>query len=325
VSGSRTSGTPHVSVAENVPAGVATDVATAGTSRKPPSRVAAGVDGFPEGNDAVVLAMALTRATNAELMLVAVHSDPLVLPPVGVDWTRLHKEAHAALRKARAALAPSARIAVETDVSVPRALQRVVHREHRDLLVMGSSRHGPEGRVRIGKRTRQLLGGFECPLAVAPRGLHRRPDFALRRVAVGYDGGEESQAALELAGAIAVAAGAELRVQTVVDDRLPPIWWSGLMSVGVEMAEWEEAISDEVERRRAQAQIAARATGARVRTEVSRGRPAAALLTLSEDLDLLVVGSRRWGPVARLLLGSTGEALLHDSACAVLVVPRPAG
>jgi nucleotide-binding universal stress UspA family protein len=36
-----------------------------------------------------------------------------------------------------------------------------------------------------------------------------------------------------------------------------------------------------------------------------------------------VIGSREWGPTARLLLGSTGEALMHDSACAVLAVPRP--
>jgi len=57
--------------------------------------------------------------------------------------------------------------------------------------------------------------------------------------------------------------------------------------------------------------------------EVARGRPASALLELSRGVDLLVIGSRRWGMVARLVLGSTGEALLHDAECPVLVVPRP--
>jgi nucleotide-binding universal stress UspA family protein len=57
--------------------------------------------------------------------------------------------------------------------------------------------------------------------------------------------------------------------------------------------------------------------------EVNRGRPAAALSKLAERVDLLVIGSRRWGTVARLLLGSTGEALAHHSACPLLVVPRP--
>jgi hypothetical protein len=51
------------------------------------TRIAAGVDGFPEGEDAVALGMALARATAAELMLVAVQSEPLVLPPPWVNWT----------------------------------------------------------------------------------------------------------------------------------------------------------------------------------------------------------------------------------------------
>lgn len=58
--------------------------------------------------------------------------------------------------------------------------------------------------------------------------------------------------------------------------------------------------------------------------DIVRGRPADALVALSGRVDLLVIGSRRWGPAARVLLGSTGEALLHDGACPVLAVPRPA-
>jgi nucleotide-binding universal stress UspA family protein len=229
------------------------------------------------------------------------------------------------LSKVRAAHAPEARTVIETDISIPRALQRVVRRERRDLLVIGSSRHGPDGRVRIGKRTRQLLCRFECPLAVAPRGLHEDPQLRLRRIGVGCDGGAESQAALKLAASIAIAAGAKLTVQTVLDIRMPPTWWSGLAKAGVEMAEWEEAISAEVDRRAVEARAAVEATGARARTDIKRGRPADALLALSERVDLLVIGSRRWGPLARLLLGSTGEALLHDAASSVLVVPRPPG
>ena len=56
--------------------------------------------------------------------------------------------------------------------------------------------------------------------------------------------------------------------------------------------------------------------------EALSARPAHALLELGADVDLLVIGSRRWGAVARLLLGSTGEVLMHDAACPVIVVPR---
>jgi len=287
------------------------------------NNIAVGVDGFPEGNDAVVLGMALARVTNAELMLVAVHSDPLVLPPLGVKWKNLRAEAQATLQKTRTAFAPESRIVVETDMSVPRALARVVRREHHDLLVMGSSRHAPEGRVRIGKRTRQLLGHFECPLAVAPRGLHKERGVTFKRIAVGYDGGPESKAALELAASIAIGAGAQLNVHAVVDDRVP-LTGQSTAKVAAQIAQWEDAVTAEMDRWRKQAQTAAEATGAKFSVEVDRGRPADALLELSEHVDLLVIGSRRWGPVERVLLGSTGETLLHDAACSVLVVPRPA-
>jgi nucleotide-binding universal stress UspA family protein len=287
------------------------------------SRIAVGVDGFPEGNDAAVLGATLARALHAELMLVAVHPDPLVVMPEEMNWKSLENQAADMLREARDAFAPHARTVVETDPSIPSALERVVRREHRDLLVVGSSRHGPEGRVRIGKRTRQLLCHFRCALGVAPRGIRKRADQRIRRIAVGYDGGPESDAALAVAGSIALAAGADLQVCGVVDDRVPPIGWSPLGTGGAAVPRWEEAVLAEVASLRELALTAIRLIGTKAEAEVLRGRPADALLRLSSEADLLVIGSRRWGAVARLLLGSTGEALAHEAACPLLVVPRP--
>lgn len=285
------------------------------------SRIAVGVDGYPEGRDAVTLGRAIAEATGAELMLVAVHLDPLVVLPNGLGYTSLRKEAVERLRSARDSLAPDAQIVAETDLSIPRALHRVVRREHRDLLVVGSSRHAAPGHVRIGKRTRQLLCHFECALAIAPRGMRARPPALLRKIGVGYDGGPESDAAVALATTIANGAGAELRICSVVDDRVPVLLRSPLGEL-IAM-EWAEAISEEERRLRVQAVRAAAALEGTPTPEVHRGRPADALLAFSGDVDLLVIGSRRWGPVARVLLGSTGEALLHDAACPVVAVPRP--
>jgi nucleotide-binding universal stress UspA family protein len=293
----------------------------AATSPAEISRIAVAIDGFPEGQDAAALGAAIARVTAAEVMLVAVHSAPL-FPVPGWSWQSLRREAERTLGEVRRAFAPGARTVVETDLSVPRALQRVVRREHRDLLVLGSSRQAPDGRVRIGKRTRQLLCHFECALAIAPRGMHSEPDIHLKRIGVGYDGGPESEAALELAGSMA-RAGAELHVRAVVDDRVPVLLRSALADLVTN--EWTAVISEEQQRLHDQALAAAEATGATVSVEVLRGRPADALLALSGEVDLLVIGSRRWGPTARVLLGSTGEALLQDAACPVLAVPRPQG
>jgi nucleotide-binding universal stress UspA family protein len=82
-------------------------------------------------------------------------------------------------------------------------------------------------------------------------------------------------------------------------------------------------VSEEKESLRDAARAAARLTGLEVQPEAVSGRPADALLDLSGEVDMIVIGSRRWGPVKRVLLGSTGEALMHDAACAVVAVPRP--
>ncbi len=115
--------------------------------------------------------------------------------------------------------------------------------------------------------------------------------------------------------------GADLHVRAVVDDRVPSLAQSALS--GLVEVEWNELISTEMNEIRAQAVAAGERIGAQLDVEVARGRPANLLLELSEGVDLLVIGSRDWGPAARLLLGSTGEALMHDAACAVLAVPRP--
>ena len=313
---------------------------TQGVSAAPPAdrpaRVLVGVNGFDGGRDATVLGEAIARVSRAELLLAAVHGHPLVVLPSGMDWKGLEDDAEQALRETRDSLAPEARIAIETDNSVARALWRVVRREHRDLLVLGASRAAEDGHVRIGKRTRQLLYGFDCAVAIAPKGLHRRSPYALERIGVGYDGSPESQAALVLGGGIAVAAGAELRVRAAVDDRIRSVGWSRIgtgpaiiPSVGWEATgstgtpSWDDLLEASERALLEDAEAAVRAAGAAATAEVARGRPANALLALAEEVDLLLVGSRRWGMFARLVLGSTGEALLHDASCPVLVVPRP--
>jgi nucleotide-binding universal stress UspA family protein len=56
-----------------------------------------------------------------------------------------------------------------------------------------------------------------------------------------------------------------------------------------------------------------------VREVVVRDRPAAALLDAAATAELLVIGHRQRGLLARL--GSTTHAVLHRAACPVAVVP----
>jgi nucleotide-binding universal stress UspA family protein len=52
------------------------------------------------------------------------------------------------------------------------------------------------------------------------------------------------------------------------------------------------------------------------------GDPAAAIATAANDLDLLVVGSRSYGPLGAVLLGAVTRQLVRMASCPVMVVPR---
>lgn len=284
------------------------------------THIVVGVDGLAEGHDAAALGSVLAQAVSGRVTLVGVHLDPFVLPIAGFDWETLERDDLRILRRARDTFAPGAHVRTETDLSVPRALHRVASGDGCDLLVVGSSRRAAEGHVQIGRRTRQLLSDLGRPLAVAPRGFHEDAR-ALRTVGVGYDGEPESTAALAVAQAIAEGAGARVIVHGVVDDRVPLLMRSPMNTFLA--AEWEEVIAAEAGRLRHQAVAETAACDVPTTLQFSRGRPGNELTTLAETVDLLVIGSRRWGPAARVLLGSTGEALMHGARCPVLAVPRP--
>jgi len=210
------------------------------------SRIAAGVDGREEGRDAALLAGRIAALTGADLILAGVHPDPMIVLPAEFSWSALRKRTESMLREIRDADAPGARVVAETDFSVARALHRVVLEHNRDLLVVGSCREAADGHVRLGNRTRQLLGQFDCAIAVAPRGLHARGAVELRRIGVGFDAEPESAAALTLAGSLARRCDSELVVRCVVDDRVPVLLRGALN--GLIATEWHDVV---LERRQA--------------------------------------------------------------------------
>src|SRR4051794_1514313 len=72
----------------------------------------------------------------------------------------------------------------------------------------------------------------------------------------------------------------------------------------------------------ARAELARRTPGLEVNEVLESADPRSLLIRLSEQAELVVVGSRGHGPVKSLLLGSVGVALARHAACPV-VVHRP--
>jgi hypothetical protein len=62
-----------------------------------------------------------------------------------------------------------------------------------------------------------------------------------------------------------------------------------------------------------------------VETKIVGGDTIAALVEQSARMDLLVLGSRGYGPVKRVLLGSVSRRLVNGARCPVLIVPPGVG
>ncbi|MGZ5314181.1 MAG: universal stress protein, partial [Solirubrobacterales bacterium] len=58
---------------------------------------------------------------------------------------------------------------------------------------------------------------------------------------------------------------------------------------------------------------------------LKEGDPAATLSEQGAELDLIVIGSRGYGPVRAALLGAVSAQLVRTAPCPVLVTPRASG
>lgn len=167
----------------------------------------------------------------------------------------------------------------------------------------------------LGSVAQSLLHGAPCAVVVAPRGFGQERHDHFGTIAVGYDGTPEAKTALKRTEALALKMRAKVRVLTVVAPPapLPP---GSFTYIPPQPPEPEALLSDAVN-----------SIDSRLAADGRRldGYPAAKLAEACEqdDVDLLVVGSRGYGPAMRVLLGSVSTQLIHEAPCPVLVVPRP--
>ncbi|MGZ6674303.1 MAG: universal stress protein [Solirubrobacteraceae bacterium] len=279
--------------------------------------IVVGSDGHERGRGAVSLAHAIASAAGARLVLVGVHHNPPL--PFPDTYAEQRVELEHALRAVRDELAPEAIVRVHADLSPARALRHVAEAEHADLLVVGSRHRRRLQHILEGDHAMQILHGAACAVAIAPDPLAPHPE--LQRIGVGIDATPESDRALAMARDLAERTGARLWLTAVVDDTVSS--WAGLAPIGGPPDVYEKIIATRVSAaRELLAERLEDCRGLSADGTVVVGSPTGELVLASEGLDLLVLGSRRWGPVRRLALGSTSERVIRHTACPVLVPPR---
>jgi nucleotide-binding universal stress UspA family protein len=280
-------------------------------------KIIVGVDAREGGRDALALAAALARLSGAEL--IAVHAYPYDYYISRGTRTGFEEAMHGAAMETlddelERAGVPARAIAVP-DGSPGRALHLAAERAHADLIVVGSAHRGRIGRVLAGDVTAGTLHSSPCPVVVAPAG-YAQHGGKLETIGVGYDGSPESHAALELARDLAEAASARLRIIDVV---VPPEPGGPFPAYRPDWTEHARIRREEAEERieRITADLGEIATG-----DIAFGDPATELAYEGNRVDLLVTGSRNYGPIRRLMLGSTSSKLVHSAPCPVLVTTR---
>jgi nucleotide-binding universal stress UspA family protein len=271
------------------------------------SKVLIGVDGKEGGRDAIALARTLV-SPEGELTVAYVfgHAARELRGRDARPKSDGAQHARELLERECAEAGVEAHLRWRDASSVGRGLHELAVLTGADLLVVGSSQRSLIGRVRLGDHTRAALNGAPCAVAVAPAGYGSELPPLMREIGVGYDGSPESRHALDVARALAAEFGSTL---------------SAFQAVSIPASDYLRAehgsIHDMV--RRAREQIGA-LDG--VEPHAAYGDPVEELTVFSASLDLLVVGSRSYGPLRRLVYGSTSQRLARTARCALVVLTR---
>ena len=203
-----------------------------------------------------------------------------------------------------------------------RALHEAAEAEQAGLLVVGSTRRALSAACYRGSTAERLMHGAPCPIAIVPPGWEA--GAGLGTIGVAYVDTDEGREALRGAHALARQAGATLRVLTAVKAGLAMYRKTEARMPEHEGKEFEEIegelrVSAEETLKR---QTAALGGDVQIEIDAFVEDPADVLIRVSEHLDLLVCGSRGYGPLRAVLLGGVTRRLTAEAQCPVIVLPR---
>jgi nucleotide-binding universal stress UspA family protein len=268
-----------------------------------------GVDGRAGGRDGIALASRLT-SPDGTLTLAHIHPGHL-RPSHAISAELIRQEGQAAttlLESERDSAGVQAQLISIQALSPGRGLHEQAESQGADLLVVGSCRHGALGRAMLGDDTRDALNGAPCAVAIAPVSYAEHP-APPARIGIAYNGSPESQRALTIARELSVQTGASLHALEVVS--IPTVAYTGLVAPAL-----GASIDLMLEEANARMQKLSDVEG-----RAAYGLAGEELAAFGDEVDLLILGSRSYGPLKRLVLGSTSDYLQRHSRCALLVLP----
>jgi nucleotide-binding universal stress UspA family protein len=266
--------------------------------------------------------MPLPSSTTVRITAVVVLPDiALDVGPIRDFERSLHDEARGIVEAVRATLAPCG-VAIETDVAVgdPREqIVRLAQEWRADLIVVGARGIGLVKRFLLGSVSLAVARHAACPVLVV-KGRPRK----LRSVLVAMDGSEDSFRAIRFLQLLALSRQTKIRLLSVVEALRYPT-----TAPGAVRAQLTKMIKELAAERRGELEKVLERAAMQLDDKITRvtrstpiGNPSDEILATADDFDtdLVVVGARGRGAMARLLLGSVSEKVLRHARCPVLIV-----
>jgi universal stress protein E len=261
-------------------------------------------DGSPEGQNAVAVTLELARVCGSQVFAVQVLEVPAEFQAVAPDLrATLEKEVQKNIEVIKAA---AAELGVPLKAVLPRgqtahaAIVATIEEIRPHLVVLGRCGKSALARIVMGNVAARVIGRSPVNVLVVPRGAA----VAFHRLLVASDGSPYSQAAWDLALAMAKQAASHL--------------------IGVAVAPEEGDIPE------------AKAIIHRMLTEANRARrplkgvcpqgvaPDEGIIqqAIKNEVDLIIMGSYGRTGLKKLLMGSVTEKVISRSPCPILAVKK---
>jgi nucleotide-binding universal stress UspA family protein len=275
----------------------------------------------PAGPDVLAFCGIWARTSGRPLRVVTVYPGhaPIGMGRTDAEWVAYNREeAEKLLQEARGLLGGSlaAEFTAVPSLSASRGLNEVMEAaEPGATVVLGSRKTRGVRRTAPGSTAERLLQGAPGPVCLVPWDYEQHPADPIRRVAVAYVDTPDAHGALTAGTDIARELDAELQLVSVLPDTrvTPALGEPRGFAVG-QRAAYQEALD---------AAAASVPAGVRTSARLLEGPVVDALADIRpDDTDLLVCGSRSYGPARRVLLGGVSSRLLRHARVPVVVVPR---
>jgi nucleotide-binding universal stress UspA family protein len=287
------------------------------------SRVVIGYDGSAASEDAVAFGLTWCRSTGDVPIVATVYPEehPFGVGRVDVEWaTYVREQAEIIQDKARATVGDAALYRNVASTSAAHGLADLADDVEAAMVIVGTTTEETGlTRALLGTSTERLLHGATVPVTVVPPGWRQSAPDRISSIGVAYVDTRDGREALRRAVRVALRIPARLTLYSVLGQS------SERYSYLVGRTD-EQAFVDKARDSYGKAMEYAAAgvpPEQEPRTVILEGAVVESLAALGpDDVDVLICGSRGYGPVRRVLLGGVSSPLIRRAQLPVIVVPR---